>query len=158
MPSSRPAWTRWKLDAEQLRILDAQFQLNPLPSLQVRKALAAQFGVSPRKVQVWFQNRRQRLKSTFHEDILRESMIGFRMTPTEARRSAQYLVKTLSIRDLIYVTEVALATMASEIAVQFMSTHMTYDETYAAAVSYLTDRFSPVHPDTVNAAIPSPVP
>ena len=34
---------------------------DPLPSFEKRQALAAQLSMSPRSVQIWFQNRRQRL-------------------------------------------------------------------------------------------------
>ena len=34
---------------------------DPLPSFEKRQALAAQLNMSPRSVQIWFQNRRQRL-------------------------------------------------------------------------------------------------
>ena len=41
---------------------------DPLPSFEKRQALAHQLGMTPRSVQIWFQNRRQRLlKPTLHQ-------------------------------------------------------------------------------------------
>lgn len=47
---------------EQLQTLEAAFAVNPLPNLAMRHGLAEQLGLSPRTVQVWFQNRRQKMK------------------------------------------------------------------------------------------------
>jgi hypothetical protein len=50
--------TRKPFDEEQRAILEASFQQEPIPSRQVKQGLAVQLGISPRKVQIWFQNRR----------------------------------------------------------------------------------------------------
>jgi hypothetical protein len=42
---------------EQLHVLDEAFGANPLPILASRHALAEELGLTPRCVQVWFQNR-----------------------------------------------------------------------------------------------------
>lgn len=47
---------------EQLRVLEEAFGANPLPNLATRHALAEELGLTPRTVQVWFQNRRQKVK------------------------------------------------------------------------------------------------
>jgi len=41
--------------------LYARAESDPLPSFEKRQALAQQLGMTPRSVQIWFQNRRQRL-------------------------------------------------------------------------------------------------
>ena len=38
------------------------FEEEPLPNFDQRQALAKMLGMTPRSVQIWFQNRRQRLK------------------------------------------------------------------------------------------------
>lgn len=47
---------------EQLHVLEEAFGTNPLPNLATRHALAEELGLTPRTVQVWFQNRRQKMK------------------------------------------------------------------------------------------------
>lgn len=44
---------------DQCDILWKTFNENPLPSAAIRQKLASQLGMSPRAVQIWFQNRRQ---------------------------------------------------------------------------------------------------
>ncbi|EPQ27783.1 uncharacterized protein PFL1_04528 [Pseudozyma flocculosa PF-1] len=51
--------TRQLLTTEQSMVLYKILEKTSFPSTQVREALARQLGISPRKVQVWFQNRRQ---------------------------------------------------------------------------------------------------
>ena len=48
------------LTLEQSRVLHELLQQTCFPSTQVREAVAAQLGLSPRKVQVFFQNKRQK--------------------------------------------------------------------------------------------------
>lgn len=47
---------------DQLAVLEETFNANPLPNLALRSALAEDLGLTPRCVQVWFQNRRQKVK------------------------------------------------------------------------------------------------
>ena len=51
---------RTLLTPEQSRVLHDLLQKTWFPSTQVREAVAAQLGLSPRKVQVFFQNKRQK--------------------------------------------------------------------------------------------------
>ena len=53
---------RWTITKAQLRQLEAVFEQVKAPSLAVRQKLATQMGVSPRQIQVWFRNRRQRVR------------------------------------------------------------------------------------------------
>ena len=45
-------------------MLVESFDEEPLPNFDQRQALASALGMTPRSVQIWFQNRRQRLKPT----------------------------------------------------------------------------------------------
>lgn len=53
---------RCKISREQLNVLIKSFDEEPLPNFDQRQALAKVLGMTPRSVQIWFQNRRQRLK------------------------------------------------------------------------------------------------
>ncbi|KAK1349164.1 homeobox domain-containing protein [Hamiltosporidium tvaerminnensis] len=46
----------------QLRVLEKTFETNIRPDAALRKTLGAQLGMTPRAVQVWFQNRRAKIK------------------------------------------------------------------------------------------------
>ena len=51
---------RWHIDASTLNILERIFSLDQFPNVDVRKQLGTDLNVTPRQIQVWFQNRRQR--------------------------------------------------------------------------------------------------
>ncbi|KAN0064291.1 hypothetical protein ACQY0O_002477 [Thecaphora frezii] len=51
--------TRQLLTPDQTKVLYRLLEKTRFPPTQVREAVAKQLGISPRKVQVWFQNRRQ---------------------------------------------------------------------------------------------------
>jgi len=53
---------RCKISREQLMVLVDSFEHEPLPNFDQRQALAQRLEMAPRSVQIWFQNRRQRLK------------------------------------------------------------------------------------------------
>jgi len=63
MPGGVLPNSRWVLNPEDAELLDQIFQATPFPSRQVRLQLASRLQVRPRQVQVWFQNKRQRVKS-----------------------------------------------------------------------------------------------
>jgi len=56
-----PKFKRCKIGQPQLLILMQSFDEDPLPSFDKRQTLAKELGMTPRSVQIWFQNRRQRL-------------------------------------------------------------------------------------------------
>ena len=56
----RVKYTRWNIPEQNLCTLEESYSKNPFPSPETRQALADDFKVQPRKVQVWFQNKRQR--------------------------------------------------------------------------------------------------
>ena len=65
MAQSSPVQTLKPMMADEQKVLMIQaFEEDSLPDFEKRQALAARLGMSPRSVQIWFQNRRQRLKPT----------------------------------------------------------------------------------------------
>ena len=50
---------RKRASAYQLEMLRKIFQKTPFPSSESRKRLAKELGMTPRSVQIWFQNQRQ---------------------------------------------------------------------------------------------------
>ncbi|KAF8321302.1 hypothetical protein DL93DRAFT_1638674 [Clavulina sp. PMI_390] len=60
---ARPRRTRTLMTAQQLTILHALLQQTRFPTTAQREETARQTGLTPRKVQVWFQNQRQKQKS-----------------------------------------------------------------------------------------------
>ncbi|EOD18713.1 hypothetical protein EMIHUDRAFT_243560 [Emiliania huxleyi CCMP1516] len=53
---------RLSLSASKKRALEAAFDAESTPGLEERKRIAAAVDITPRQVQVWFQNRRQRTR------------------------------------------------------------------------------------------------
>ncbi|KAI9272030.1 hypothetical protein BY458DRAFT_455714, partial [Sporodiniella umbellata] len=54
---------RKRATPEQLAILNHVFNKTYFPSTEVRKLLGKDLGMSPRTVQIWFQNKRQALRT-----------------------------------------------------------------------------------------------
>ncbi|KAI8993272.1 homeobox domain-containing protein [Pilobolus umbonatus] len=53
---------RRRTTREQLGVLEASFSENPKPSATIRRILAQQLDMTPRGIQIWFQNRRAKAK------------------------------------------------------------------------------------------------
>ncbi|WWC86983.1 uncharacterized protein L201_001864 [Kwoniella dendrophila CBS 6074] len=53
---------RRRTTPDQLKILEYWYDINPKPDNALREHLAAQLGMTKRNVQVWFQNRRAKMK------------------------------------------------------------------------------------------------
>ncbi|GAA6051478.1 hypothetical protein JCM3770_004552 [Rhodotorula araucariae] len=53
---------RRRTSPPQLKVLEYHFERNPKPDVGLRKALSEQLDMTPREVQVWFQNRRAKVK------------------------------------------------------------------------------------------------
>lgn len=53
---------RQRTTREQLDVLEQYFQMDKMPSQQARSDLAKKLGMSSRRVQIWFQNKRAKLK------------------------------------------------------------------------------------------------
>ncbi|KAG0746575.1 hypothetical protein G6F57_007965 [Rhizopus arrhizus] len=54
---------RTRATPEQLAILEKSFNLNPSPNSRVREQLSLQLGMTERSIQIWFQNRRAKVKN-----------------------------------------------------------------------------------------------
>ncbi|KAI8877354.1 homeobox-domain-containing protein [Backusella circina FSU 941] len=73
---------RRRTSRSQLKVLEKSFSENSKPNATVRRILAQQLGMTPRGVQIWFQNRRakaklQKRKSGFvNDDEFADSMDG----------------------------------------------------------------------------------
>ncbi|ORY20187.1 Homeodomain-like protein, partial [Neocallimastix californiae] len=53
---------RSRATPEQLAILEATFEKNTSPNSKLREALAEKVNMSERSIQIWFQNRRAKVK------------------------------------------------------------------------------------------------
>lgn len=58
-----PPRKRTRTSPEQLAVLEKSFSLNPSPNNRVREQLAHQLGMPERSIQIWFQNRRAKVKN-----------------------------------------------------------------------------------------------
>jgi len=57
---------RKRTSKEQLEVLEKTFETNVKPDAALRKTLAGKLGMTPRSVQVWFQNKRAKVKNEKH--------------------------------------------------------------------------------------------
>ncbi|KAI8139801.1 Homeodomain-like protein [Fennellomyces sp. T-0311] len=53
---------RKRATAKQVQVLNQVFEQTLFPSTQLRMQLGKELGMSPRTVQIWFQNRRQAIR------------------------------------------------------------------------------------------------
>lgn len=49
---------------EQLAVLEREFDANPMPNKEVRDQLSSRLGLTSRQVQIWFQNKRAKVKNS----------------------------------------------------------------------------------------------
>jgi|LauGreDrversion4_1035100.scaffolds.fasta_scaffold25345_3 hypothetical protein len=59
-PKKRVKYRRWNIPAQDLNTLEELYLKDQFPSVDTRRALADDLKVAPKRVQVWFQNKRQR--------------------------------------------------------------------------------------------------
>ena len=64
---------RWIVSRPALFILEQVFALEKFPTMLMRTRLATDLGVTPRQVQIWFQNRRQRERNLRKQGLLDDS-------------------------------------------------------------------------------------
>ncbi|EFY84346.1 homeobox transcription factor, putative [Metarhizium acridum CQMa 102] len=78
--AARRKMKRFRLTPQQTRFLMGEFAKQPHPDATLRERLSREIpGLSPRQVQVWFQNRRAKMKRVTIND--RERMIQMRAVP-----------------------------------------------------------------------------
>lgn len=70
---------RWRVTSAETSFLETVFLRTPKPSRATIEHTASTFGVQPRQVQVWFQNRRQRWRK---ESSAEPSLVG-KISPTQ---------------------------------------------------------------------------
>lgn len=72
-----PPRKRTRATPEQLAVLEKTFSVNPSPNNKVREQLSRELGMSERSIQIWFQNRRAKVKnmakrsSLLHDETVR---------------------------------------------------------------------------------------
>lgn len=59
---------RHRTSPEQLMILEQMFKGNRTPDFETRAKLSKQLGMTPRRIQIWFQNKRAKMKKIQQED------------------------------------------------------------------------------------------
>ncbi|KAF9792483.1 hypothetical protein BJ322DRAFT_49631 [Thelephora terrestris] len=62
-----PKKKRKRADAEQLRVLNEVYARTAFPSTEERQDLAGKLNMTPRSVQIWFQNKRQSMRNTHRQ-------------------------------------------------------------------------------------------
>lgn len=75
-PAEKKAHNRWQISSEDKAFLEQEYERDRFPSPESKKRLSDALGVEPKKIQVWFQNRRQRSEpkvSTGGDDTSRTS-------------------------------------------------------------------------------------
>ena len=80
---------RTNITQEQCDELLRIFEIDPFPSAKQRQRLSEYLNISSRSVQVWFQNRRQKVKALIsHENEIRErvksALLGTQTPPPAA--------------------------------------------------------------------------
>jgi len=76
---------RWNIPKNALQSLEQVFKSDKFPTVETRKNLAGDLNVTPRQVQVWFQNKRQRsVKPSTGMDAARPGEPGFLSTSVSA--------------------------------------------------------------------------
>ncbi|KAI8884145.1 homeobox-domain-containing protein, partial [Backusella circina FSU 941] len=58
-----PPRKRTRTTPQQLEILEKSFTVNPSPNHRIREQLSLQLGMPERSIQIWFQNRRAKVKN-----------------------------------------------------------------------------------------------
>ena len=85
--------TRWNIPTTALGMLEQVFAKDKFPSVETRKKIAADLKVTPRQVQVWFQNKRQRStkppgRPTDARNMLQTSVSSTRPRPAAVPRGS----------------------------------------------------------------------
>lgn len=80
--------TRWNITPAQRRLLERTYKTHPYPVMSLREQLGRQLGVTPRQIQIWFQNRRQRSRKGTVEEVDDDEEEDLRLLEEEAAQQA----------------------------------------------------------------------
>lgn len=86
---------RHRTSAEQLRVLEMTYAGNKVPNQELRKDLATQLGMTNRRVQIWFQNKRAKEKRLRSQSQLRMHPTSIMATTSSASSTSSSSVTTL---------------------------------------------------------------
>jgi len=103
---------RTRATPEQLAILEETFKTNTSPNSKVREALAEKVNMSERSIQIWFQNRRAKMKAMqkrvhlMHEESLKVQLMacmpyGHPMYPLRMMQQRIALPRSYSTSDIM---------------------------------------------------------
>ncbi|KAJ1965384.1 hypothetical protein GGI12_000816 [Dipsacomyces acuminosporus] len=81
---------RRRTTKEQLVLLEETFKTSPKPTTEIRKALSGVLGMTPREVQIWFQNRRAKQKN----QALRDSALARASAEQQQQQQPQLTINT----------------------------------------------------------------
>lgn len=97
---------RKRADADQLKVLNEVYARTAFPSTEERNALAKQLGMSPRSVQIWFQNKRQSMRQTNRQSTTASShcQAPYSGTPPATTHASRGLGPIGSPSDPTYIT------------------------------------------------------
>jgi hypothetical protein len=74
-PTERPSQKRKRITAEHMSLLEAIFDQNPLPPRKTKERIANELGLSVRRVQVWFQNRRAKKRRQLRDQGINDAEV-----------------------------------------------------------------------------------
>ena len=86
-PSNRPVKPKRKrATSQQVNKLNEVFEQTFFPSSEVRLNLAMELGMTPRTVQIWFQNKRQGWRSEHNKSVPRDLNVQMAMAAAAVER------------------------------------------------------------------------
>ncbi|KOO26452.1 family 47 [Chrysochromulina tobinii] len=85
---------RWHIDSSTLQVLEHVFSIDQFPNVDVRNQLGTDLNVTPRQIQVWFQNRRQRERK--RRDLSRKKRTLEGSSPSKGSSTATLSSQSLS--------------------------------------------------------------
>ncbi|KAL9548435.1 hypothetical protein MBANPS3_005682 [Mucor bainieri] len=89
---------RRRTSRTQFKILEKAFSSNPKPNSKIRQGLAESLSMTPRGVQVWFQNRRAKEKQVSSNHVKKEAS----HPPKQQQQQLTYAPITLSASNMVH--------------------------------------------------------